>query len=287
MKEKFPKLNVLAEAVAAVVVMGISTSVANATEPCGDLGECKALIEVNSSDGDIGFHFLSDGDDLVRSRVKDPNGLRIFDTTARGDLYQQRFTELFVESAEPLCFDPLTDEDPENDEDDFVTLEDFLDRWDAGIYTFVGAQRGPEWLSGQTELAFDLPAAPTSLAFDDMTGVISWAAGDDLGECATSAELDTLVMQGDLPAHPQNVSVASWEIVFEPDVDDGDPTGSLKFTIRVPGDIAMKAVTVPAEYLAALPADTPAKIEVGAIGAGDNATFTELAELCINEDVGC
>jgi hypothetical protein len=285
MNEKHLMLNALLRAAGAMVAMSVAT-VAMATEPCGDLGECKALVEINSSDGDIGFHFLMDGDDLQKGRLKNPSGFRIFKTEAFNQLRQQRFTETFVESAEPLCFDPLTDEDPENDDEDFVTLEDFLARWDAGTYTFIGGERA-ESSVGQSDLTFDLPAAPTTLAFNEITGVISWAAGNDLGECADSAELDTLVMQGDLPQHPQNVAVAAWEIVFEPDVEDGDPTGSLKFTIRVDGDIATKEVTVPAEYLSDLPADTPAKIEVGAIGDGDNATFTEVADICVNENLGC
>jgi len=37
--------------IAAVVVTD-----AVATEPCEDFGECKVLIEINSTDGDIGFH---------------------------------------------------------------------------------------------------------------------------------------------------------------------------------------------------------------------------------------
>jgi len=43
------------------VVLGLGSSAATATEPCGDFGECKTLIEINSTDGDIGFHFLMDG----------------------------------------------------------------------------------------------------------------------------------------------------------------------------------------------------------------------------------
>ncbi len=117
--------------------------------------------------------------------------------------------------------------------------------------------------------------------------VISWSAGDDLGNCATNEELDALV-PGTLPMHPENVPVDAWEIVLEPDVEDGDPTGKLKFTIRVAGDIAPKAVTVPADYLASLPDDTPVKIEVGAIGVDDNATFTEEDGFCIvNGGSGC
>jgi hypothetical protein len=38
---------------------------------------------------------------------------------------------------------------------------------------------------------------------------------------------------------------------------------------------------------ASLPADTPVKVGVGAIGVDDNATFTEEDGFCINEDEGC
>ena len=44
---------------------------------------------------------------------------------------------------------------------------------------------------------------------------------------------------------------------------------------------------MPALYLASLDPDTPVKIEVGAIGADDNATFTEEDGFCVNEDEGC
>lgn len=274
-------------ALSVFAVLCLSGTAAFATEPCGDLGECKVLAEINSTDGDIGFHFLMDGDDLIKARVKDSKGFRIFAVDSEKNLRRQTFTEMFVESAEPLCFDPLTDEDPENDEDDFATLEDFVDLWRTGMYTFIGFAAGPERLTGKSELTFDLPAAPQNLAFDEMTRIISWSAGDDLGMCATSAELDTLVTQGKLPQHPQNVTVASWEIVFEPDVDDGDPTGALVYSIRVAGDIATKQVTVPADYIASLPEDTPVKIEIGAIGEEDNATFTEVGDFCVNENLGC
>ena len=84
---------------------------------------------------------------------------------------------------------------------------------------------------------------------------------------------------------PEGVEVAAWEVVLEPDVDDGDPTGALVFKIRVPAD--QFKVTVPQDYLDSLPDDTPAKIEVGAIGVDDNATFSEEDGFCINEDEGC
>lgn len=41
------------------------------------------------------------------------------------------------------------------------------------------------------------------------------------------------------------------------------------------------------EYLNSLPPGPPMKVEVGAIGGEDNATFTEEDGFCVNEDEGC
>lgn len=262
-------------------LLGLSAPFADATEPCDDFGECKALIEINSSDGDIGFHWLGDADDLNSMRIHDPDGKKIFENKAFRALREQKMTETFGESAEPLCWpDPEADPD-----DDIVTLEEFLDRWESGTYTFRGSADDGEKLEGETELTYHLPAAPADVDFDG--NEITWESGDDLGNCATHEELDALFAMNVLPVHPENVIVDAYEIVLEPDVDDGDPTKALKLTIRVPGDITPTAVTVPADYLASLPDDTPVKIEVGAIGGEDNATFTEEDGFCVNEVDGC
>ncbi|MDH3629144.1 MAG: hypothetical protein OEV00_02810, partial [Acidobacteriota bacterium] len=263
------------------LVIGVGAPGVLATEPCGDHGECKVLIEINSTDGDIGFHFLFDGDDLISARMEDPDGEKIYQNRASGKLAEQFLTENFAESAEPLCWP-----DPEADADDeIVTLEEFLDLWEAGTYTFIGRGEEGEKSEGETTLTYELPAAPADVDFDG--SVISWSAGDDLGNCASAGELDVLVMDGVLPVHPESVAVAAWEIVLEPDVDDGDPAGALVFSIRVAGDIPLTQVTVPADYLASLPDDTPVKVEVGAIGVDDNATFSEEDGFCVNEDEGC
>jgi hypothetical protein len=222
-----------------------------------------------------------DGDDLVSGKLVDPNGAKVFEDEAKGPLKKQKLTEIFAESAEPLCWaDPEADPDEE-----IVTLEKFLKRWTAGTYKLSGLGRDGEKSKGQTQLTHELPAAPAGVSFDG--SVISWTAGDKLGNCASKAELDALVANGVLPAHPKDVALAAWEIILEPDVADGDPTGNLVFSVRVAGGITPKAVTVSADYLASLPADTPAKIEVGAIGVHDNATFTEVGGFCLNEDAGC
>ena len=280
MKWRGFSFKVLQVAAITIVSLGTATTIATATEPCGDFGECKTLIEINATDGDIGFHFLMDGDDLLRAALRDPNGTKVFQDQAKGPLAEQKLTETFAESAEPLCWaDPEADPDEE-----IVTLEEFLGRWTAGTYVFSGMGDEGEMSEGTTELTYDLPAAPADVDFDG--SVISWAAGYDLGNCASYNDLSSLVPDV-LPVHPEDVPVDAWEIVFEPDVDDGDPTGKLKYTIRVAGNVTPKEVTVPADYLASLPDDTPVKIEVGAIGGGDNATFTEEDGFCINEVEGC
>lgn len=267
---------------AGVIVLFGTTTIATATEPCDDFGECKVLIEINSSDGDIGFHFLMDGDNLTSAKIYDPNGKKVFEDKAKGPLKEQYMTETFVESAEPLCW-----LDPEEDEDELVVfLDEFLERWSPGAYLFTAKGDGNEKSFGETELLYTLPAAPMDLDFDG--SAISWDAGFDLGNCATATELDDLVSEGILPIHPEDVDVDAWEVVMEPDVDDGDPLGGLKFTIRVNGDIDLPAsVTIPSEYLDSLPEDTAVKIEVGAIGGEDNATFTEIDDFCVTADGEC
>lgn len=278
---KYSQPGVLASA----VVLALGCAGTSATEPCGDFGACKVLVETNSSDGDVGFHFLGDGAEVYLTKLIDPRGKQIFRARANHALKEQTFTEMFVESSEPLCFDPTLDDDPDNDDEDFQTLEEFLELWAPGTYRFFGRTGDREKVIGETELGFDLPAAPQDLSY--AAGMITWEPGDDLGECADSERLQGLVNQGKLPIHPEHVEVVAWEIVLVPDVDDGDPIGDEQYSIRISGSVPVLAVSVPLEYLAALPDDTPAKMEVGAIGAGDNATFTEYDGICLNEVDGC
>ena len=187
----------------AALVMTLAATGVHATEPCDDFGECKALIEINASDGDIGFHFLMDGDDLLAGRITDPNGRQVFQDLAKGPLAEQKLTETFAESAEPLCW-----EDPDADEEDLediVTLEEFLEIWADGTYTFSGRGEEGEKSSGETELTYMLPAAPADVDFDGTQ--ITWADGDDLGNCASYNDLTNLVSEGVLPEHPENVDV--------------------------------------------------------------------------------
>jgi hypothetical protein len=257
---------------------------AQGTEPCGDFDECRVLVEINATDGDIGFHWLADADDLVATALVDVRGRRIFANGAFGPLREQTLTETFGESAEPVCR-PWLAEDPD---DDVVTLAQFVRRWPAGTYRFHGTTDDGETIHGQTALTHWLPAAPRNLAY--ARGVITWEAGAALGACATRDQLWKLVEAGVLPVHPMNVPVAAWEVVLE--LEDGS---NRSFSVRLParGPNAQTSVTVPAEFLYSVAPDTPAKIEIGAIGGrletgdDDNATFSEVGGLCLNRDRGC
>jgi len=275
----------LISASAMAACLGMAGSMdAKATEPCGDFGACKVLIEINASDGDIGFHWLGDADDLRSLRLDDPRGAKLFELTVSGSLRDQKLTESFGESSEPLCW-PDPSADPE-DLENIVTLRDFRDRWEPGTYVFSGKGEEGEKLSGLTVLSYDLPAAPGDLDFAG--GVITWSAGNDLGNCAPlagGAGQETIPEVLDIITDPSLVPVAAYEIVLLPDVADGDPLGELAFAIRVPGNVF--AVEVPALYLSTLPGDTPMKMEVGAIGIDDNATFTEADGFCVNVIAGC
>ena len=274
-------------------------------EECGDdqpFGECRVLVEINSTDGDIGFHWLTDGDDLNSTRIDDPNGAKVFENGGFGPLREQKLTESFGESAEPVCWD---DGDVELDE--IVTLRDFRDTWEPGTYQVSGKSDEGEKSFGEAELPYYLPAAPKELDFDVDTGVISWESGDDLGNCTPEApdSLAQLVANEVLDAMPEDVPILAWEVVLEPDVDDTDPRAGLVFRTRLAGPLSAVAtgtpysVTVPSGYLDALGDDTPVKIEIGAIGGDfdivndevdgddDNATFTEADGFCVNEDEGC
>ena len=79
-----------------------------------------------------------------------------------------------------------------------------------------------------------------------------------------------------------NVQLTAWEVVVE--LEDGS---NRKFSVRLPE--SQTVVTLPPEFLGSIPANTPAKAEVGAIGGNlaigddDSATFTELGGLCLNK----
>jgi len=259
----------------AAAVMAVGSTVATADEPCGDLEACRAFIEINASDGDIGFHVLLDAEGWQQARIIDPDGQKIFKEQDHGALKEQKLTENFFESAEPFCEESLKEES----DDEVVTLPEFLQRFPAGPYEFRNNLGGGEELAGATMFTHLIPAAPAEVDFDGSE--ISWEYGADLGVCTTFPEGFMLAEEND---------IIGYEVVLEPE----DPAlSSFAFTVQVPGEV--NSVTVPSEYLGALGANTLLKVEVGAIERRDsmampsvasfgNQTFTEEDGFCNNVD---
>jgi hypothetical protein len=248
---------------AATAGSAVAATTAQAQE---QFDETKALIEINATDGDIGFHVLLDADAWHQVRIDDPAGKRLFQEKAKGTLADQGLTENFFESDEPLCAPELAEE-----EDDLVvTLAEFLERFPAGSYIFNGMSNDGETLTDTALLTHNLPAAPDIDEFNG-TGnvqtadaVIEWAPGTDLGECP----FDGLVPD------PGSVAEIGWEVVVEPE-DEGAVNPLRVFSVQLPA--IQTSVTVPQEFLDAYVAQgiTVFKFEVGAIEESGNQTFSE------------
>lgn len=233
--------------------------------------EMRVLIEINATDGDAGFHALVDGDAWKEVTL---NGSKLFNAVAKGPLRETLgLTEIFFESDEPPC-DASVADDPE----DVVTLREILEAFPAGTYTFSGKTIEPgDQLLGSTELTHAIPAAPDISAFDESEDVdpndtvISWAAGSDIGECPFEA----LVNDGIIP-DPATVPLAFWEVVVEPEDEEGLPGPLRVWSAQVPSGTT--SIQVSPEYLNAYAGEgvTEFKFEVGAVEARTiNGTVTK------------
>lgn len=240
--------------------------------------ETKVLVEINATDGDIGFHVLLDADAWRRVTIDDPGGKRLFQEKAKGALAEQGLTENFFESDEPLCSAELVEEE----DDVVVTLAEFQQRFPPGDYILTGDSNEGDTLTDTATLTYNLPAAPDIEDFDGTGNVptsdaeIFWDAGDDLGECPFD----------DLIPPPGSIQEVGWEVVVEP--ADEEAVSPLRvFSVQLPPE--QTSVTVPPEFLDTYVAQgvTVFKFEVGAIEASGNQTFSEgtfCAAECPEED---
>ncbi|MEQ8859781.1 MAG: hypothetical protein RIC56_14145 [Pseudomonadales bacterium] len=244
----------------------------------GEFSEFDPIVEINATDGDVGFHMLLDGDPWRIARVYDPKGRRLISGYAAGPLRRQGITEFFLESAEPLCWD-----DPEEEDERIVTVSEFIKRFRAGEYKAFGWTIENVFLYSTGELTHALPAAPEvriEVDSEDEDGevevTVHFGPGDDLGRCAFD--------DADIP-DPASVPVVRWEVVVEPDDEAVEEAGLVfsKFTVQLLG--RERSVEVPEEFLAPYLAAgiTEFKGEVGAKEASGNQTFTEI-EFEIGED---
>ncbi len=242
--------------------------------------ELKLIIEINATDGDVGFHALADAGAWRWFRIDDPDGNKILAMRATGSLRDQGMTENFFESAEPLC-----EPDEEEPDDLVVTFAEFIMRFPEGDYLFRANNNEGDRVKGTTELTYNLPAAPNISMTEDSEQpidevIIEWAQGKDLGEkCHDQSLVDDGII-----ADPASVEIVGWEVVVEPDDEDAaDPLR--KFSVQLPPE--QTSVLVPEEFFSMFIDEEvdEFKFEVGAIEESGNQTFSE-GTFTIHDDSG-
>lgn len=199
--------------------------------------EAQVLLQLNDTDGDLGFHARIDGDPWKRVTIENPNGRTIFDVRLRKQLRRQGLTELAFESAEPT-FDEL---DPEV----------FFRRFPEGEYEIEGQGFDGVELEGVSELSHLIPAAP-----------------DDLNVSGLPAPEEDCELN---PPEPSGPIVISWGEVVSSHAELGRP-GDVEVDSY---EVAIEAETV--DYSADVESDvTSISLASGAIPSGEFVKYQVL-----------
>lgn len=197
------------------------------------------FFEENATAGDLGVHFLVDGEAWERAIVFRPDGEIFVDVEVRGSSRVTGLTELFTESSEP----PYTK----------VPRAQFLARFPTGQYNFLGRSVEGKLMVGTGTLTHAIPAPPKVLA------------------PAVDSEVDatqSLVIRWDLVPNPAGSTIEAYQIIVEK-TEEGERLRVFTIDLKKTDT----SVTLPLGFL------EPGKgynIEVTAIEAGGNRTFVEV-----------
>lgn len=202
----------------------------------------KIIIEVNATAGDAGIQISVDATGWQKLAVFDPDGRKIFDARGTGSVRQHGITELFFESEEPSF--------------DEVPLDEFLDRFPEGDYTFVGRTTEGERLSGTAGFTHDIPAGPE---------IVSPAAGAEV-PANIPVVIDWEPVTGPFPGGNSAVTVIGYQVIVE--LEGSDPLRV--FSVNLPASVTR--VTISPEFIVP---NGDFKFEVLAIEAGGNQTISE------------
>lgn len=210
--------------------------------------EAQVLIQLNDTDGDLGFHARIDGDPWGHLKIEPPRGRSILHVWLRGSLRKQGLTEFAFESAEPTFdeLDPIT----------------FFDRFPEGEYEIEGRGIDGSELESVSELSHLIPAAPSNLRVSGVP-VAEGCEGEPTSvDAPVVIEWDPVTSSHASLGRPGDVEVDSYELAVEAE--------SVDITIDV--DAEVTRVELPAGLV---PSGEEVKFQVLVREALGNETSSE------------
>lgn len=192
---------------AAALLIALAAAPASARR----LDEARMIIELNTTDEDVGIQIFLDGDQWKKLKVFDPDGRKIFDVKAGGSVRLLGLTELFFESEEPSL--------------DELPLADLLALFPEGRYEFVGKTVDNKPLTGHARFTHAIPAGPILVA--PVEGAV--------------VDPDNTVIEWQAVADPPGSEIVAYQVIVERE----DPLRV--FDVKLPASAT--SVTVPAEFM--------------------------------------
>ena len=202
----------------------------------------KFFIEFNETDEDVGVQCSLGGEPYKTLSAYRPDGRKILDLTPRRNLRRQGLSDFFFESAEPSL--------------DEFSMDDFLDRFDEGIYEFESVTVDNLEQDGEAEFTHVVPAGPV---------ITNPLEGDvvDPTDLVVTWEPVTMTTAFNPPQVP--VEIVRYQVILTRE----DPLHV--YQVDLPGTAT--SVSVPPEYL---DAGTEYEVEVIAVEPSDNQTISLL-----------
>jgi hypothetical protein len=201
--------------------------------------EAQIFFEENATDGDLGIQFFLDGEAWSQVMILRPDGEIVLDIGVKGNAGRIGLTELFSESSEPP----------------FTTLPraEFLARFPAGQYSFLGKTVDGKSLAGTATLTHNIPAAPKIVA----------PAKDAVVDAS-----QPLVIRWDPVPNPAGSTIEAYQVIVEKDEDEERPR-----TLVIDMAKTDTTLTLAPGFL---DPGKDYKVEVLAIEKGGNKTITEV-----------
>lgn len=162
-----------------------------------EFSDARLKIEANATDGDAGIQVFVDADPWKWIAILDSDGRKIFQSTTRGRFALQGGTELFLESAEPEFSE--------------LPLEEFLERFPEGQYSFRGRGLEGEMYVGSATLTHNIPDGPLLLSplegdgpVDPNNAVVMWhPVGAPNGSPIIAYQVLVVQLESDFDAIPK------------------------------------------------------------------------------------